>query len=113
MAAKTRHVVTAAMIVAQVPGAQGGETYLRKGRPLPESVEKDEVKRLLALGLVEKVTVEVADEAQTDPPPAPKPAANAGLDKWVEYATAQGIEVPAGADKAAVVALVEAREGAK
>ena len=50
-------------IVAKVPGAQGGEVYLRQGRVLPESVTNDEIKRLTALGLVEKFTVEETTDA--------------------------------------------------
>lgn len=54
MAAKTRHKVIATMIVARVPGAQGGEVYLTRGQLLPATVDSDEVKRLTGLGLVEK-----------------------------------------------------------
>lgn len=54
MAAKTRYKVTAAQIVVKVPGAQGGEAYFRRGRRLPATVESDEVKRLLDIGLIEK-----------------------------------------------------------
>lgn len=57
-AKKTAHRVAATMIVVKVPGAQGGEVYLRRGRVLPESVEGDEVKRLVGLGLVEKFDIE-------------------------------------------------------
>lgn len=48
----------ATMLVVRVPGAQGGEVYLRQGRKLPASVEGSEIKRLLARGLIE----EAADE---------------------------------------------------
>jgi len=68
MASKTRTRVTATMIVVKVPGAQGGETYLRKGRFLPESVTPREVKRLKELGLVETVSVELPDTATGDEP---------------------------------------------
>lgn len=66
MATKTRHRVTAVMIVAKVPGAQGGETYLRQGRFLPDSVTAAEVKRLKGLGLVETVKVETQTDADAD-----------------------------------------------
>lgn len=66
------------MIVARVPGAQGGETYLRKGQYLPASVTSDETGRLLALGLVE--TVEIADPAPVDETPA-EPAKQARSSK--------------------------------
>lgn len=55
MAERKRYGVTAVMIVAKVPGAQGGEVYLRRGRVLPDSVTRAEVKRLLDLDLIEEV----------------------------------------------------------
>lgn len=61
-AKKTAHRVTATMIVAKVPGAQGGEVYLRKGRILPTSVEDKEIKRLTALGLIEKFEVDETED---------------------------------------------------
>lgn len=64
-AKKTAHRVTATMIVAKVPGAQGGEVYLRKGRTLPASVEEKEIKRLTTLGLIEKFEVD-SDSDSTD-----------------------------------------------
>lgn len=57
---KYAHRVTATMIVAKVPGAQGGEVYLRQGRVLPESVTADEIKRLTTLGLIEKFEPDTA-----------------------------------------------------
>ena len=74
-AAKVAHRVTATMIVVRVPGAQGGETYLRRGRDLPASVEPGEVKRLLSLGLIEKYIPQVVDGTAETPPPTtpPKP----------------------------------------
>lgn len=68
MATKTRNRVTATMIVAKVPGAQGGEAYLRRGRLLPESVTAKEVKRLKELGLIETVTVEATDGGGAEDP---------------------------------------------
>ncbi|WP_279367339.1 hypothetical protein [Microbacterium testaceum] len=68
MASKTRNRVTATMIVVKVPGAQGGETYLNKGRFLPESVTAKEVKRLKDLGLIETVTAEGSTSAPGDEP---------------------------------------------
>lgn len=65
-AKKTAHRVTATMIVAKVPGAQGGEVYLRKGRILPTSVEEKEIKRLTALGLIEKFEVDETDDNGSD-----------------------------------------------
>lgn len=62
MAKKTAHRVTATMIVAKVPGAQGGEVYLRKGRTLPASVDADEIKRLTTLGLVEKFELDAGED---------------------------------------------------
>lgn len=67
MAAKTKYKVTATMIVVRVPGAQGGEVYLYRGRTLPDTVEAPEVKRLLGLGLIEKVDPKVAAAKAEDP----------------------------------------------
>lgn len=126
MASKKVFRVIATMLVAKVPGAQGGETYLRRGRLLPDSVPTEEAKRLLELGLVEKVEI-------TDPAPpgdggsaggsaggsgdggAPtKPAGNAGYDKHAAWAVSLGIEIPAevaaAKDRDAVKALIEAHE---
>jgi hypothetical protein len=50
-----RYQVAATMIVAKVPGAQGGETYLRQGQFLPSNVSKTECERLLGLGLITEV----------------------------------------------------------
>lgn len=55
----TKFAVLPPMIVVRVPGAQGGETYMRAGRILPESVTPQEKGRLLGLGLI----AEVPDEA--------------------------------------------------
>jgi hypothetical protein len=54
MPSKKRFKVKAPLIVVKVPGAQGGEVYLRRGRTLPESVESTEVKRLADLDLIEE-----------------------------------------------------------
>lgn len=67
MAAKTKYTVTATMIVVRVPGAQGGEVYLYRGRTLPDTVEAPEVKRLLGLGLIAKVDPKVAAAKAEDP----------------------------------------------
>jgi hypothetical protein len=75
MAAKTKYQVRAALIVVKVPGAQGGEVYLHRGRPVPAAVEPDETKRLLSLGLIERAPEKPVDEgdspngqASEDPP---------------------------------------------
>lgn len=122
MATKRKiHRVKATMVVVKVPGAQGGETYLRRGRRLPDSVESDEVKRLVKLGLVETVEVEVPDPAPAPSGGTPdgaltKPAPNSGFDKQLAWAQHLGIEVPADVveakDKDKVKALIEAHEKA-
>jgi hypothetical protein len=58
-----RHQVTATMIVAKVPGAQGGETYLRQGQFLPSNVSKTETERLLDRGLIAAVPTATELEA--------------------------------------------------
>ena len=66
MAAKTKYKVVATMIVVRVPGAQGGEVYFNRGRTLPDTVESSELKRLLALGLIEKFIPPVEDAKLED-----------------------------------------------
>ncbi len=68
--AEKRYEVAAAQIVVKVPGAAGGETYLRRGRLLPATVEKAEVKRLLELGLIAGVDgVDGSDDADAGDEP--------------------------------------------
>lgn len=66
MAAGKRHRVAAALIVVKVPGAQGGEVYLHRGRRIPATVDAREVKRLQILGLIE-------EESEPDPEPEQDP----------------------------------------
>lgn len=104
MAKTTIHVVTAAAAVVRVGSS---EQYFYRGANLPDVADKDDVKRLVDIGLVEKVTVEVADSASTGGGAVEAPHANAGEEKWREYATGLGIEVPADADKAKIRELVD------
>lgn len=122
MAAAKRYEVAAALVVVKVPGAQGGEVYLRRGQLLPVTVVAAEIKRLLGRDLIRKsdrpepLATGAAPDLPADevppPPPAPEPAANAALDTWVGYAKGLGIEVPDGADKVQVRELVEAHKAA-
>lgn len=68
MAERIRYRVAATMIVVRVPGAQGGEVYLNRGALLPLTVEADEIKRLVALGVVAKVEAkaEAAEPAKAE-----------------------------------------------
>lgn len=66
MAEGTGHVVTAAQIVAKLPGSMGGEVYLRRGQLLPASVTKTERERLLERGLVEATDDVYVDPAKAD-----------------------------------------------
>jgi hypothetical protein len=76
MAAAKRYRVKATMIVAKVPGAQGGEVYLRAGRLVPDTVTAAETKRLAGLGLIEVVKDAPAPAAtSTEPTEAEKKAA--------------------------------------
>ena len=100
-------VVKGAAAVVTVGGA---DRYLYRGAPLPEGVEN--LRHLAEIGLIEEVEEPVDEEAK----PAAgdkgaelkKPDGRAGLEKLLEYATAKGIEVPEGADKVAVRALIDA-----
>ncbi|WP_188043670.1 hypothetical protein [Changpingibacter yushuensis] len=60
--ARIQYRVDATMIVVKVPGAQGGEVYLSRGRFVPDTVDAKEVKRLLGLGLIKKSEKPAAEE---------------------------------------------------
>lgn len=104
------HVVTATMIVAKT---EDSERYLDKGNTLPTDVPAEERKRLLSAGLIAKTEdPDPTQETTGDPGPSGpvKPAANAGVDKWLAFAGELGVEIPAAAveDKAKVRELVDA-----
>lgn len=65
--AEKRYEVAAAQIVVKVPGAAGGETYLRRGRLLPATVEKTELKRLLTLGLIVAADAPAGNDGGDEP----------------------------------------------
>jgi hypothetical protein len=74
MAARTQHVVTAALIVARTGST---ERYFDRGAVLPEDVKAEERKRLVGLGLVKAQKV----EEQADPAaPATQPPADPPVD---------------------------------
>lgn len=61
MASQTVHKVTAAAVVVKTAGA---ERYLYKGAIVPSGVHADEIKRLVKIGLIERVTIEAAPKAE-------------------------------------------------
>lgn len=116
-----QHRVKAVMIVAKLAGAQGGESYFRRGRVLPSTVAEAEITRLLELGLIEAEEVvldgDTSGEGGSGGSAPTKPAGNAGYDKQAAWAQHLGIEIPAevasAKDKDAVKALIEAHEQAQ
>lgn len=58
----------------------------------------------------EQITNEKAWSEMPAAPELHRPAGNAGVDKWISYAEAMGVTVPAESDKAAIKALIEAQE---
>ena len=62
MAENTVHRVKAAAVVVKTGGT---ERYLYKGAVLPPGTPGDEIKRLVSIGLVEEVTVQVALAAES------------------------------------------------
>lgn len=74
MAARTQHIVTAALIVARTGST---ERYFDRGAILPEDVNVEERKRLVGLGLVKAQKVE---ELAEPTPPSNQPPANPPVD---------------------------------
>lgn len=107
MASKTVYKVTAAAAVVRVGDS---ERYFYRGAVLPDAADEKDVRRLVEIGLVSKTKVEV--DEPTGSGGSGKPAANAGEEKWREYATSLGLEVPADADKAKIRELVAEHEKA-
>ncbi len=102
----TRYRVTAAMIVVRIPGAQGGEAYLKRGRLLPPSTESKECKRLLELGLIEKVTVAAPDtskEPDATGIPEGEPSTDWKVDQLRALAAQRGVSLGDATTKAAIL----------
>ncbi|MFJ2518658.1 hypothetical protein ACIOWF_06770 [Cellulosimicrobium cellulans] len=117
MATKKRKIHRVKAAAAVVP-LGGTDRYLYRGARVPDGVEDKHLKRLVSVGLLEVVEVDVEEtggEGGTPSGPT-KPAANAGFDKQLDWANHLGIEVPADAveskDKDKVKALIEAHEKA-
>ena len=100
-------------------GSAGGTRVARiipRGGIIPDGVDAEALKGLVKRGLIEKVkagpdTGDTGSGGTGDGTQAPH--ANAGEDKWREYATGLGIEVPADADKAKIRELVDAHKSAQ
>lgn len=97
--------VTAALVIAK--RADGSDVYLYQGSILPAGLADGEEKRLVEGGYVapdEPVVDEPADPEGAEPP---RSGRGSGVEAWTEYATSLGIEVPEGASRDDVVALVD------
>ena len=69
------HKVTAAAAVVRVGGT---ERYLYHGSTLPAGVSAEDIKRLIKMGLVSKVTVKAATDTPAEVPPGTPAGAPAG-----------------------------------
>jgi len=93
---------------------------IRAGGLIPEGVEQEQLDSLEKRGLIEKVKATRSSKTSGagsqgggdggDSGEVKAPAANAGEDKWREYATVLGIDVPADADKAKIREMVDAHD---
>lgn len=79
------HIVTSALVIAK--NEDGSDRYLYEGAVLGGGLRKGEVERLVEAGMVGKDD-EPAPAA--DKPSSDKPAGNASLEAWSEYAKSQG-----------------------
>ncbi len=103
-----RFVVEGAAVV--LPTEPSGERYLyRSPAELPaDGYTVAGLRHAESVGLIRIIeTLETPDE-KPDQTPDGQPDGRASLAKLVEYATAKGIEVPDGADKATVKDLIDA-----
>ena len=109
-----RFVVTGAAVVLALKS--GGERYLYRSNAeiSAEGYTEKTLRHAESVGLVRLVADEEpagdkGEELAGDKgEELKKPDGRAGLEKLLEYATAKGIEVPEGADKDAVRALIDA-----
>ena len=112
-----RFVVEGAAVI--LPTEPSGERYLyRSPAELPADGYTDAgLQHAEAVGLIRIIEIpdEKPDDQTGDDEPdgsegdqADKPDGRASLAKLVEYATAKGIEIPDGADKATVKDLIDA-----
>lgn len=118
MANKKRKIHSVKAAAAVVP-VGGTDRYLYRGARVPDAVEKKDLDRLVSVGLLEVLEVDLEEpegEGSGTPTEPTKPAANAGWDKHLAWAKHLGIEVPADVveakDKDKVKALIEAHEKA-
>lgn len=85
--AKTYNV-TSPLVIAKLQG--GTYVHLYEGAPLPEDVDADQLKQLVDQKMVAEADTAPVDDPADDPGGGGKPAGNASLEKWQEYARSQG-----------------------
>lgn len=78
------YTVTAPLVIAA--DEQGHRYHLYQGAPVPESITKDEVKRLAKEGLI----AEPKKAAKPEPKEGAAPQGNASREVWAEYAKSKG-----------------------
>lgn len=89
--------VTAPLVVARQKG--GTNVHVYAGSPVPDSVSKEEVDRLLEGGFIEAV-----GEASAESDGDKAPAKSASKEEWVAYAESQGDDEAADKTKEQLIA---------
>ena len=97
------YVVTAALVIAY--DDQGRQVYAYEGETLPHQITAGEGKRLADLGMVRDVT-EVAGEQQ---PADDDDLSSLSVGELRKLAAARGLDVPRGAKRAEIEALLSAK----
>lgn len=102
------HVVTAPLIVVVASGVRHS---LYAGAVIPSGVKSEDLDRLTREGYIRSEVSPVVerDEQESPAEPAPIPAKDgpgSGKARWAEYAASVGVEVPEGADRAAIIGAV-------
>lgn len=106
------HIVSSPLVA--VNGADGKVKYLYRGTIVPSDVSEKDIKRLVADGLIEKVSAASAAEPEPqdkagDSSDRPAESGNgSGKDKWVAYAAAHEVEIEPESSREDIIAAVTA-----
>lgn len=87
----------------------GEPTVFMPGSPVPGWAESLVTNPAATVGLPDEVTTgtDEGTNPKVETPPASRPYGNAPKNEWADYATGLGVEIPDGATKNEIIALVD------
>jgi len=106
------HIVSSPLVA--VNGVDGKVKYLYRNTIVPSDVSEKDITRLVADGLIEKVSTvsaaapESQDEAGDSLERPAESGKGSGMDKWVAYAAAHEVEIDPESSKDDIIAAVAA-----